>query len=200
MDKRDLALQSICPVVPMPKFSPLAPMTHNGERIILAANGTFMEVRRAWGRFVRSAGNIDTVLPFGVLQEETSYFMPKLPRELLAQFIRWAREESHVEIGASIVWDDATNVFRLVRSRTLLGTGSFLKYELPELASNQHIVVDCHSHSRHPAFFSTTDDEDDAHAVRFAFVVGNCDQPSQTTKMRLCIRGFFQDVELDLEP
>lgn len=199
IDKRDAALQRACPVVAMPKFSPFEPLVQNGERIVLAANGTFLEVRRSWARFVRKVGDVNIVVPFGTLEESTTYFTSKLPRELLKQFVQWAREESHVEIGANIVWNDVSHEFRLVRSRTLRGTGSHLEYEIPALAPAEHIVIDCHSHSQHAAFFSSRDDADDAHAVKIAFVVGNCNLAKQTVKMRLCIRGQFQNLQFELE-
>jgi PRTRC genetic system protein A len=199
IDKRDAALQRACPVVAMPKFSPFEPLVQNGERIVLAANGTFLEVRRSWAHFVRKVGDVGTIVPFGTLEESTTYFTSKLPRELLIEFVQWAREDSHVEIGANIVWNEVTNEFRLVRSRTLHGSGSHLKYEIPDLAPSEHIVIDCHSHSHHKAYFSPTDDKDDAHAVKIAFVVGNCNLVQQTMKMRLCIRGKFQNLQFNLE-
>ena len=198
IDKRDSALQRACPVVPMPKFSPFEPLAENGERIVLAANGTFLEVRRSWAHFVRQVGNLGAVVPFGDMKESTTYFTSKLPRELLLEFMQWARQDSEVEIGANIVWNELNNQFRLVRSNTLHGSGSHLKYEIPDLAPSEHIVIDCHSHSHHPAYFSGTDNKDDAHAVKLAFVVGNCNLPQQSTAMRLCIRGQFQNLLFEL--
>lgn len=197
IDKRDAALQRACPVVAVPKFSPFEPLANNGERIVMAANGTFLEVRRSWARFVRKVGGISTIVPFGNLDESTQFFSSKLPRELLSEFVRWSREDSHVEIGANIVWNEVSNTFRLLRSRTLHGTGSHLEYEIPDLEPYEHIVIDCHSHSHHGAFFSPTDDADDAHAVKMAFVVGNCNLHKQTMKMRLCIRGQFQNLQIE---
>jgi PRTRC genetic system protein A len=199
IDKRDLALRAICPIVPMPKYSTLEPLTHNGERIVLASNGTFLEVRRSWARFIRKIGNVEAVVPFGELAESTTYFTQKMPRDLLTQFVEWARAESHVEIGANIVWNEVSNQFRLVRSRTLHGTGSHLEYEIPDLAVGEHIVIDCHSHSAHPAFFSDEDNRDDKDAVKLAFVVGNCDKAQQSIQMRLCVRGKYQKLPLQLK-
>lgn len=199
MNKRDLALQLACPIVAMPMFSALEPMAQNGERIVMAANGTFLEVRRSWARFVRKVGEVGTVVPFGKLEESTTYFTTKLPRELLQEFMRWAREDSHVEIGANIVWNDVTKQFRLVRSGTVHGTCSRLDYKIPDMDPNEQIVVDCHSHSTSKAFFSRTDNEDDAHAVKMAFVVGHCNLPIQSVKMRLCIRGQFTILQFQLD-
>lgn len=199
MDKRDIALQRAFPIVAVPKYSRLEPLAQNGERIVMAANGTFLEVRRSWARFVRKVGEVNTIVPFGKLEESTTYLTTKLPRELLLEFMQWAREDSHVEIGANIVWNEVTKKFRLVRSGTVHGTKSRLDYKIPDLDPNEQIVIDCHSHSTGRAFFSHTDNEDDAHAVKMAFVVGHCDRPIQSVLMRLCIKGQFTILNLQLD-
>jgi PRTRC genetic system protein A len=199
MDKRDIALQRACPIVSMPMYSTLEPLAHNGERIVMAANGTFLEVRRSWARFVRKVGEVNTVVPFGKLEESTTYLTTTLPRELILQFMQWAREDSHVEIGANIVWNEATLQFRLVRSDTVHGTRCRLDYKIPELDPHEQIVVDCHSHSTGKAYFSHTDDIDDAHAVKMALVVGHCNLSNQSVKLRLCIRGQFTTLPFQLE-
>jgi PRTRC genetic system protein A len=69
-----------------------------------------------------------------------------------------------------------------------------LHYERPELGPDEVLVVDCHSHGRHPACFSTTDNEDDKHDIKFALVVGNCSSPVPSFAMRLCAKGIFEEV------
>ena len=195
MDKRDLALQLSCPVTSMPMFSPLPSLEHNGERLIIGRNGTFLEVRRPWARIVAQVGPaVSTTVPFGAVEEVVEYTAGKLPRQLLGEFAEWAREESNVEIGAVITWNESTGEYLLRRSKSNHATSGSLDYELPQLAEGEHIVVDCHSHSRHGAFFSEVDDRDDRHAVKFAFVVGNCDTPNPTTSARLCVRGVFKKL------
>jgi PRTRC genetic system protein A len=73
-------------------------------------------------------------------------------------------------------------------------TSGSLNYELAELADTEHIIVDCHSHSHHGACFSSTDDRDDQYAVKYAFVVGNCDTSNPTFASRLCVRGVFKKL------
>ena len=50
MDVRDIALQAACPVIAAPRFGPLPDMV-NGQRIILAANGVFVQVKLDWLRW-----------------------------------------------------------------------------------------------------------------------------------------------------
>jgi PRTRC genetic system protein A len=195
MDKRDVALQLSCSVISMPMYSPLAPLVTSGERIIMARNGTFLEVRRPWARIVTQVGPaLATTVPFGSVDEVVEYTAGKLPRWLLGEFAEWAQEQNNVEIGAVITWNETTGEYLLRRSKSNHATSGSLDYELPQLAEGEHIVVDCHSHSHHHAFFSPVDDRDDCHAVKFAFVVGNCDTANPTTMTRLCVRGIFKQL------
>lgn len=196
MDKRDLALQMSCPVLTMPMFSPLAPLEQSGERLIVGRNGTFIEVRRPWARIIARVGPIlATTVPFGPVEEAIEYSAPKLPRDLLGRFAEWSKAECNVEIGAIITWNELTGEYLLRRSKSNHATSGSLDYELPQLVEGEHIVVDCHSHSHHPAFFSDTDDRDDCHSVKFSFVVGNCNTPNPTTMARLCVRGVFKKLD-----
>lgn len=197
MDKRDIALQQSCPVVCMPLYSPLVPLMQNGERIIVGKNGTFLEVRRPWVHTIVTVGpQLLTTVPFGVVDEKFELTAPQIPRELLTRFIDWSQQQSNVEIGAVITWNERTGQYLLRRSKSNHATAGSLDYELPTLTEGEHIVVDCHSHSHHNAYFSSVDDEDDRHQVKFAFVVGNCNTANPTTATRLCVRGHFKRIKL----
>lgn len=195
MDKRDIALQLSCPVASAPKFSDLAALDRNGERIVLASNGAFLEVCRPWARIVTQVGPaLAMTVPFGELKEAVEYKAGKLPTALLEQFIEWSQRESEVEIGAVITWNENTGEYALLRSKSNHATSGSLDYVLPALAQGVHIVVDCHSHSHHGAYFSHVDDKDDQHAVKFAFVVGHCNTNKPSIASRLCVRGVFKQL------
>lgn len=195
MDKRDEALQRSCPTISAPRYSALESVQSNGERIVLAKNGVFLEVRRSWAHFIRKVGDLNVVVPFGEISEQTTLTMPSIPRALIAEFISWAQEDAGIEIGANIVWSEGTGQFRLVRSESIDAGPGHLKYRIPPLDIQDHIIVDCHSHSSFSAFFSAEDNRDDAHAVKFAFVVGNCNSNKPSTAMRLCVKGVFTDID-----
>ena len=59
------------------------------------------------------------------------------------------------------------------------------------LAEREHLAIDLHSHGLAPAYFSATDDQDDAGAVKISGVFGNLDQPVPTVALRLCLLGLF---------
>lgn len=197
MDKRDAALQLSCPSVIVPRFSELEPATKPGERLLIASNGVFLEVTRQWARFVRKVGNIGIPVPYGECSNSTQLKSPRLPRNLLAQFNEMARENSKVEIGAGIVWNECTNEYRLMSVETLTASGAHLKYRPPALSAGDHLVIDCHSHGSYPAIFSETDDIDDKWCVKVSYVVGNCGSEQQSTASRLCIKGIFEEFEME---
>lgn len=194
-DHRDLMLQLACPVTSMPKFSSLAQLDTTGERIVIAANGTFLEVRRRWARIVSQVGpSLEMTVPFGEMSECVEYKAGKIPRALLAEFVTWSQKDCDVEIGAIIVWNEHTGEYALMRVKSQHATSGSLTYELPQLDDGVHVIVDCHSHSHHGAFFSSVDNRDDQHAVKYSFVVGNCDTSNPTTAARLCVRGVFKKL------
>jgi PRTRC genetic system protein A len=195
MDKRDIALQLSCPVLSVPIYSDLAPLDRNGEQVLLASNGTFLEVRRPGVRVITRVGPaLATTLPFGTLKGVFEYKAGKMPRALLEQFVEWAQRESEVEIGAVITWNENTGQYALLRSKSNHATSDKLDYTLPTLEQGAHIIVDCHSHSSNPAFFSDDDNKDDMYAMKYAFVVGNCDTNNPSIASRLCVRGVFKNL------
>jgi PRTRC genetic system protein A len=196
MDRRDIALQRSMPTVAVPKFTAEWEKTEKaGERILVAANGIFLEVTRKWGYFVRRIGSVNSVIPYGKMEEVTQLLAPKLPRQLLQQFNYYAQQAADQEIGACILWNEHTNQYRLKRAISLAANTISLKYQYPDFEDGDHLIIDCHSHSIHPAFFSAVDDEDDKYAVKFSYVVGNCSLAIPTTAMRLCIKGKFDLID-----
>jgi PRTRC genetic system protein A len=78
---------------------------------------------------------------------------------------------------------------------TSLSSYGSLKYEPPALAGEEQLVMDCHLHGKHPAYFSSADNEDDRHDVKMALVIGNCDRPNPSIAARLCATGLFEETE-----
>lgn len=198
MDPRDSALQQNFPTSIIPRFGPYEPAEGSGERLLIARNGVFHEIRRPWGIFVRRAGSIDVQVPYGELNESTKILMPKLPRDQIRVFIDEAARQYEKEIGASILWNENTKLFRLSFHRSLSSSGSHLDYEREAPLPGEHLVLDCHSHAHHPAFFSSTDDADDKWEVKLSLVVGECHQPHPTIAVRLCLKGRFESFKLSM--
>lgn len=200
MDKRDRVLQLAMPTVVVPLHGELEIPGEPGDRILVGANGMHMEVRRKWGYFVRSVSSApETPVPFGEVTATSRLLIPLLPRQLLFDFVEHAKRNHHVEVAASIIWHELTDEFRLAIATTISANKDNIDFHVPALGTNEHLIVDCHSHANGPAFFSGQDDRDDRHATKFSFVVGNCNELKQTFVMRLCIRGLFEPFNLSLE-
>lgn len=197
MNAADSVLQRSFPTVMAPRLEPVAPMEAFGERLLIAKNGVFLEVNQPWLSLVRriAAYSVSTAIPYGEVAESTQLICNRVPESLVGDFARMARAASPYETGAWIVWNTTTKQFRLVPVTILSHTRSALRYEPPALKADEVRVVDCHSHGLHPAYFSTTDDTDDRHEIKFALVIGNCGSKNPSMALRLCAKGIFEPVE-----
>lgn len=196
MDKRDLAIQKTIPIQGVPFFGQYEGSNRVGDRVLMAGNGIFLEVTRKWGVFIRKISSEPTIkLPYGTMQEQSHLNLPELPNALLKEFNRHAATNCDVEVGASVIWNEHHNKYRLAHSKSLRATGSFLHQELPALEPGDHLIIDCHSHAHHPAYFSPIDNESDANCIKFSYVVGNCNLAHQTHAFRLCVRGVFESLD-----
>jgi PRTRC genetic system protein A len=197
MHPADAALQQSFPSVMVPRFGALTAMDRPGERLLIASNGVFLEIVRPWLRVVRRLGAFThrTAIPYGDVEESTDLRCGRVPAALIGDFAAMARAAHPKETGAWIVWNAARATFRQIPVGILEHSSGHLKYDRPVLADDDVLVVDCHSHGNHPAFFSETDDADDRHDVKFAFVIGNCAALTPSMALRLCAKGIFETVE-----
>ncbi|MFM0046082.1 PRTRC system protein A [Paraburkholderia sediminicola] len=201
MNPVDLVLQRSFPSVMVPAREPLVAMTGPGERLLVAADGVYLEVMRAWIHIIRRIARyeVDTAIPYGAVEQKTQLLCGSVPPALVAEFLQMARRALPNEAGAWIVWSALTLEFRLVALPSLSHGPGYLVYERPPLADGDCVVVDCHSHGRGEAFFSRTDNQDDRHDVKFALVLGHCHQ-EPSTALRLCAKGIFEKIGTIPEP
>jgi PRTRC genetic system protein A len=195
MNILDLTLQRSFPTVMVPRGEPVSAMESAGERLLIAENGVFLEIRRSWISLVRRIAQFDvqTPVPYGRAAESTAVCFGSIPAELVGQFSVMARKAVPNETGAWIVWSASTRAFRLVPVLIISHDADSLQYDRPSLSGDEVLVVDCHSHGRHPAYFSSKDDKDDRHDVKMALVIGNCDRPQPSIAARLCAKGIFEE-------
>ncbi|WP_420715417.1 PRTRC system protein A [Cupriavidus sp. D39] len=187
-------MQQSFPTVMMPRFGSLQAMQADGERLVVASNGLFLEILRPWLNLVRRVGQFDvaTAIPYGMVKERTELICGKVPPALIGEFAALARQTMPNEAGAWITWRRDTGTFRLVPVKVLEHSAGHLRYERPELVAGESLVMDCHSHGAAEAFFSHTDNTDDRHDVKFAFVLGNCASRHPSMKVRLCAKGVLE--------
>lgn len=196
MNPVDTVLHQSFPSVMVPAREPVAPMGAAGERLLVAGDGVYLEILRPWIRAVRRIARFEgrMAIPYGRVIEATELLCGPVDPCLIAAFYRMAHAAVPDETGAWIVWDAVTGLFRLVPLPSLSSGPGHLVYERPALREGEHVVVDCHSHGTGAAFFSRTDDQDDRHDVKFAFVLGHCDQRPSSV-LRICLKGRFERMD-----
>lgn len=198
MDSRDVALQSVMPTVMVPRYSELKELATAGDRILMAANGVWLEVCRAWlyARVLVAKPSIIPV-PYGQVSEVMRFGFGKLPKAMVAQFIEQARARCPNECAAWVVWNQRTNEWRLMMLEETSVGPAHVNVNLPTLEEDEHMVMDLHSHGLTEAFFSRTDNKDDRGATKIAGVIGNLDKPEATASFRLCANGVFVPLPFD---
>jgi PRTRC genetic system protein A len=68
-----------------------------------------------------------------------------------------------------------------------------VRYRIEELAADELVAIDLHSHGRLGAFWSGEDDRDDQ-GVRVCGVFGNLDRERPTARFRLALNGLFREL------
>jgi PRTRC genetic system protein A len=165
-----------------------------GHGLAIGHDGVMLIVRRPWLVLdIPITPSLPAYLPYGSIgrarAELRSGFIPQAMFERIAA---WFRACLPNEAAAFVTWDEATGAFSLLFPEIDEATPSRLVYRTPILPAGQHIVCDAHSHAAGPAFFSATDDADDAHATKIALVLGRLDRPDGPTMVsRLCAGGMF---------
>lgn len=199
MDQRDKALQGTTPTFMVPYFGTFEPLETNGQRILMASNGIWMEVRVAWIYLrIQVAPPLKVNVPYGAVEPAMEFAFGKLPRAMVSQFIDIAKLHSPNECAAWVVWNQTTNSIRLqlLDDVVTVGQGHVVN-NLPTLDEDDHMILDLHSHGTTKAYFSKTDNKDDRGICKIAGVVGNLDG-GITTSFRLCVNGLFKLLPFEL--
>lgn len=190
----DTLLQAACPTLMVPKFGSFEPLDKPGQRYLSACDGLWIEIRRPWLHLLWPiAVQDDFTMPYGALEKKVELAFNKIPPPLIEQFLTDATAAFPNEFGAWLVWNDEEKerVYRPLEATE--ATGAFLQFERPTLADHESLAVDLHSHGRHRALFSTTDNRDDRGEVKIAGVYGSLDREI-TTAFRLCTGGKFISI------
>ena len=109
-----------------------------------------------------------------------------IPAGLFELGLGWFLAAPDTERFFAVGWDG--DAYRLV-APPQAGTGSSLSYRPPS-----GVVAEFHSHGKHRAFFSATDDNDEQ-GFRIYGVVGRLDAPLPELTLRLGIYGHFAPLD-----
>jgi PRTRC genetic system protein A len=168
--------------------------SRTGHCLAVGRDGVILVVRRPWLELdVPVTPPIPAYLPYGSIGERRANLRCGLiPRELLDEILDHFHAALPNEAAAFVIWDEERRAFSLHFPQIDEATPSRLVYRPPALPANEHMVCDLHSHARGPAFFSATDDADDAHTTKIALVIGRLDcSDGPAVASRLCAGGMF---------
>ncbi len=168
--------------------------SRTGHGVAIGRDGVMMIVRRPWLALdMPIAEPFDAYLPYGSVGDPVMDLRCGLiPRAHLVRILAHFEAALPNEAAAFVLWHEQTGEFRVELPVIDEATPSRLVYRTPVCAPGWHVVCDMHSHGRGMAFFSTTDDADDAHATKFSVVVGGLDHAEGLSwAQRLCAVGMF---------
>ncbi len=196
-DPRDEILQRHTPVVIVPRFGALPATEKPGHRYLVAESGLWLEVRRAW---LHAIVPVDAPLPeeygrhrlpFGPMEGKVEYAFTGADVQRLQALFRYdAIAALPDEAAAWGVWNARTRALDYWPLIPTIATPGSITLARPVLEDHLELAVDLHSHGRLEAFFSTTDNDDDAGEVKLAYVAGTLDGEASWAA-RLCLLGLF---------
>lgn len=202
-DPRDQIILDHAPLLAAPRFGALPELEDGRHRFIMGRYGPYLEIKRPWlhGVFDLLAGDsgIEMELPYGdvVARFDLSFDWHADVFPLVSRFIEAAVLVAPQEHAAWLLWNDTTRRLEYCDLVAISASAGGISYHRPQLPPSMSLAVDLHSHGAMSAFFSATDDEDDAGAVKISGVIG---QDSQTGALewqfRLCALGLFRELDL----
>lgn len=198
----DLALLRAAPVAVVPKHGQFSPLEDNGHRFLLAADGLYLEARRPWLHFVHRLARQEAVaMPFGTIEPRITLAFERLSYAMahIRQFALSARREAPNEWADMIVWNAHTGDLSDLNVEIEEATPTAVRYKCRELQEHESVALDLHSHGHLPAFFSDTDNQDDAGSVKIAGVIGDLDKPTPSAAFRLCVLGLYLPIAVPVE-
>lgn len=167
-------------------------LQEDGDRLLLANNGLFMEVRRPWIEgTVKIAPALPVSVPWGAANQSVRLLCGIPPDFLLKEFLSFARQHDPIECGAILTWKE-TGEWRIRYLESEFADEDHLSFVRPTLNDGEHFVVDIHSHGRHAANFSHTDNKQDSIGELKISGVFGCVSSSQLRSVwRICFNGFL---------
>ena len=191
MDVRDLALQAACPVIAAPRFGPLPDMA-NGQRIILAANGVFVQIKLDWLDCIqRLSPALPIPLPYGAVDERLTFGFGVLPIKLIEDFIEAGRRGLPNEVAGALIYSRRTRSLRLALCEPAVASPDRIDYRVPAMETDETLAVDLHTHGYGRPFWSAADDRDDV-GIKVAGVFGYLHHPTPRAEFRLVVNGRFR--------
>lgn len=165
----DAAIQSSCPTALAPHHGELSPLLA-GKRLILAADGLYLEVRSTALHALQRIAVLQT--PYGTVEPFLRLASGPIPRGLLRRATE-AAAATRDEVAFAIV-ADGQGGYALVQPEVHSASASHITYA--DALPDDLLVLDIHSHGEGRAFFSSTDNASDLArpGPYIALVIGRC--------------------------
>lgn len=194
MDARDIALQAACPVVIAPRFGAL-PEMNPGQRLVVAANGLFVQVKLDWLDCIHclTPQGLGVPLPYGEVAERLGFSFGVLPIGLIEQFVEAARRSLPNEAAGALIYSRSSGRLRLALCEPMRCSPAHIDYRMPAMAADETVAVDLHTHGRLAAFWSDEDNSDDQ-GIKVAGVFGRLDEAQPDACFRLVINGLYRPL------
>lgn len=192
IDPRDAALQKACPTLAAPRFGTL-PEMENGQRVVVAANGVFVQVKLDWLDCTLRIAEVASVppLPYGTMHERIGFAFGVIPVRLLEAFAEAGRAGLPNEVAGGLIYSRRTGGLRLQVYDVLQASPGSIDYRMPSLEADESVAIDLHTHGRSPAFWSPTDNRDDR-GIKVAGVFGHLHRARPSAAFRLTVNGYYQ--------
>jgi len=195
----DRTLYCAAPIVAVPAHGSFIPLQEHKHRFLLARDGLYLEVRRPWLHFIhRLAEQSVVAMPFGEVKPRMDLAFGRLGCAIdqMRSFVRYAIRSLPNEAVRHLVWDSQAQQLIPMNLEIEDATPGSVRYRAPALPDHQSLAIDLHSHGAIGAFFSSTDNQDDAGSVKFAGVIGDLDKPGKSLEFRLCVLGLYLPVRV----
>lgn len=193
----DSKLWDSAPTVAVPKYAEFQELQDVGHRFLATAEGLFVEVRRPWLHLIQPVAQLNgqTVRPpYGTVKPKVKLAFERLGATFpfVRDFIEAARAAAPNEHAAWVVWNGQTGNLEYRELNVTNASPGTISYERPALQPHESLAVDLHSHGVTAAFFSTTDNQDDAGEVKISCVVGDlAEGKTPSIQFRLCALGLL---------
>lgn len=194
VDPRDAALQSSCPVVVAPRYGALPDM-QNGQRVVVAANGVFVQVKLDWLDCMLRIAELPAAppLPYGTVKMRIAFAFGVIPVCLLESFVAAGRMRLPNEIAGGLIYSRRSGTLRLQVYDALRASPDGVAYRMPPLDEDESIAIDLHTHGRTCACWSPIDNSDDR-GIKVAGVFGHLHREKPSAAFRLAVNGCYHPL------
>jgi PRTRC genetic system protein A len=197
---KDEIIRKRFPTLMAPREEPLAECPVGETRLLMAADGLYLETNQPWGRLIRRLWSLSRIrpLPYGEVEEVDEFLdilqdhiMPIISDCMVKEAAAYARDGK--EWAGLAIWDGAGCYYLRVSFKASCFRAEDIR--MPRLPEGHYIAGDVHSHHRMAPSFSQIDDNSDSMGARISVVLGNFREgeegPRFDWKARYCVQGFI---------